>query len=65
MPVILCWPVTLKVKSLKPGKSVAIPVKFEYTSTLGGKQLIAVIDPDLKTADRNPLDNLLPVLLGL
>jgi hypothetical protein len=54
----------VKIKSLKPGASVAIPVKATYSGTLTGKYLIAVIDPNSETADRNFLDNLVPVLLG-
>jgi len=56
-------PVMLKIKSLKPDYSTTIRVKFQHTGTLAGKQLIAVIDPNVLTYDRNMLDNLIHVLL--
>ena len=57
-------PVTFKVKSLKPGGIAAIKVNYTHTGSLAGKYLIAVIDPDLLTYDRNLLDNEVAVLLS-
>jgi hypothetical protein len=57
-------PVTLKVKSLKPGGVAAIKVNYTHTGPLAGKYVIAVIDPDLLTCDRNLLDNEVPVLFS-
>jgi hypothetical protein len=56
--------VSVKIKSLKPGASVAVPVEVTYPGTLAGKYLFAVIDPNANTADRNLLDNQVSVLLG-
>jgi hypothetical protein len=50
-------PVTLKIKSLAPGGTVAVSVNFQYAGTLAGKQLIALIDPEMAVADRDRLDN--------
>jgi len=55
---------TVKVKSLKPGGDAAIKVNYTHTGSLAGKYLIAVIDPDLLTYDRNLLDNEVAVLLS-
>ena len=57
-------PVTLKIKSLRPGSSVTIPVSFQYGGSLTGKHLIAVIDPDIANADRNRVDNAVAISLG-
>ena len=57
-------PVTFKVKSLKPGGITAIKVNYTHTGSLAGKYLIAVLDPDLLTYDRNLLDNEVAVLLS-
>jgi hypothetical protein len=56
--------VSVNIKPLKPGASVAVPVKVTYSGALTGKYLFAVIDPNAVTADRNFLDNLVPVLLA-
>jgi hypothetical protein len=57
-------PVTFKVKSLKPGSVAVIKVNYTHSSSLAGKYLIAVIDPDMLTYDRNLLDNEVAVLLS-
>ena len=57
-------PVTFKVKSLKPGGITAIKVNYTHTGSLAGKYLIAVIDPDLLTYDRNLLDNEVAAMLS-
>ncbi len=56
-------PVALKVKSLKPEATVNVPVDFQYNTSLAGKYLIAVIDPEMLTFDRNMADNIVTVLL--
>jgi hypothetical protein len=57
-------PVALKIKSVKPGGTIAVSVRFQYDGSLAGKQLIAVIDPGMSTIDRNVLDNTIVVPLG-
>lgn len=56
-------PVALKVKRLKPEVKVDVPVGFSYDSPLAGKYLIAIIDPDMLTFDRNMADNIVTVEL--
>jgi CARDB len=56
-------PVAFKVKSLKPGATVNVPVDFQYNTSLAGKYLIAVIDPEMLTYDRNMTDNIVSVLV--
>jgi hypothetical protein len=57
-------PVALKIKSLAAGSKIAVPINFQYAGALAGKQLIAVIDPVMATADRNRLDNTVAISLG-
>ena len=56
-------PVALKVKRLKPEATMNVPVDFRYNTSLAGKYLIAVIDPEMLTYDRNMADNIVTVLL--
>jgi len=56
-------PTALKVKSLKPDTMVDVSVSFSYDSSLTGKYLIAVIDLDALTGDRNMSDNIVTVEL--
>jgi hypothetical protein len=57
-------PMLLKVRSLKPGSSARIKVRFQYPGSLQGKHLFAVIDPGEVTFDRNLLDNMVAIQLG-
>jgi hypothetical protein len=56
-------PGALKVKSLKPDTTVNISVDFQYKTSLAGKYLIALIDPEMVTYDRNMTDNIVTVLV--
>jgi hypothetical protein len=56
-------PVTVKLKSLKPGAAAAVPVKLSSPALVAGKYLLAVVDAELITADANLTDNVIPVLL--
>jgi len=57
-------PGTLKVKGLKPDAGVSLSVNFSYNIPLASKYLIAIIDPEMLTYDRNMADNIVTVLLG-
>jgi hypothetical protein len=57
-------PMLLKVRGLKPGSSAPVRVRFQYSGSLQGKHLIAVIDPEVVTFDRNLLDNMVAIRLG-
>ena len=56
-------PVSLKLKSLKPGALISLPVYLTYNGALPGTYVFAVIDPVLNTPDSNLLNNLIPVML--
>jgi hypothetical protein len=56
-------PVALKVKSRKPDTTVNVSVDFRYNTSLAGKYLIAVIDPEMVTYDRNMNNNIVTVLV--
>lgn len=40
-----------------------VPVDFQYNTSLAGKYLIVIIDPEMLTYDRNMTDTIVTVLL--
>lgn len=54
----------LRLKSLKPGAVISLPVEFTSGNALAGRYLIAVIDPVFNVPDGNWADNLIPTLLA-
>lgn len=53
----------LKLKSLKPGGTLDLPVRLTDARLTPGRHLIAVIDPTMVTGDPNAMDNVVPVQL--
>ncbi len=56
-------PGAIKVKSLKTDATMDVSGDFSYDSPLAGKYLIAVIDPEMLTYDRNMADNIVTTYL--
>jgi hypothetical protein len=52
-------PDTLRLKSLKPGAAIILPVEFTSAGTIAGRYLIAVIDTDFIVPDSSWADNLI------
>ncbi len=57
-------PEFLRLKSLKPGAMVSLPVELTSAGAIAGRYLIAVIDPDFIVPDSSWADNLVPALLN-
>jgi len=57
-------PGALRLKSLKPGAVISLPVEFTSDGALEGRHLIAVIDPVFAVPDSAWADNLVPGLLA-